>query len=172
MKKLVLFLMIASVITACNNDGKRKKDLEGKEVITRYTNGVAQLEREYKLIDDKRVAVYEWEYYEDGNILKEGPLSKEEKRDGNWKSYYRDGDLWSEGDFDNGLRQGKTITYHDNGEMYYEGQYNKNQKSGIWKFYDTDGNFDYEINYTERAKQKIEIDTAKLKEQMKAKQNN
>lgn len=163
MKKLVLFFMIAAVFTACDSNNGKKKDLTGKEVLTRYTNGIAQIEREYKMVDNKRVAVYEWEYYEDGNTLKEGPLSKEEKREGSWKSFYRDGQLWSEGDFENGLRQGITITYHDNGNKYYEGQYNKNQKTGIWKFYDKNGEFDYEINYTERAKQKIEIDTANLK---------
>jgi len=172
MKKLVLFLMMAAVITACDNNSKTKKDLEGKEVISRYTNGLAQIERDYKMIDGKRVGVYEWEYYEDGNTLKEGPLGENEKRDGAWKSYYRDGQLWSEGDFENGLRQGKTITYQENGNKYYVGQFNKNQKTGVWKFFKEDGEFDYEIDYTKRAKTKIEIDSVKLKEQLKAKKEN
>lgn len=169
MKKLVLFLMITAIFTSCDSDSNKKKDLAGKEVISRYTNGIAQIERDYKIIDGKRVATYEWEYYEDGNPLKEGPLSSTEKRNGAWKSYYRDGKLWSEGDYDNGLRQGRTITYHANGNKYYEGQFNKSQKTGVWKFFKEDGEFDYEIDYTKRAKTKIEIDTVKLKEQMKAK---
>lgn len=156
--------MFVSVITSCNN-GPAKKELVGKDIISWYTNGSAQIERDFKMIEGKRLAVYEWEYYEDGNILKEGPLSINEKRDGSWKSYYRDGTVWSEGDFKNGLRQGKTITYHANGKIYYDGQFNKAQKTGVWKFYNEDGEFDYEIDYDKRAKAKVEVGPKKLKEQ-------
>lgn len=161
--------MIAAVFSACDNNSNKEKSLVGKEVISRYTNGAAQIERDYKMIDGKRLAVFEWEYYEDGNILKEGPLGATEKRHGTWKSYYRDGILWSEGGFTNGLRQGITVTYHPNGKKYYEGQYNKAQKSGVWKFFKENGEFDYEIDYDSRAKTKIEIDTAKLNQQRKMK---
>ncbi len=165
MRKLVLLFMVAALFTACDsNSTAKKKALEGKEVISRYTNGSAQLERDYAIVDGKRVAKYEWEYYEDGNKLKEGPLSKEEKRDGQWKAYYRDGKLWSEGDYRNGVREGKTITYHSNGNKYYDGQFKKAQKVGVWKFYkESDGSFDYEIDYDKRKKTKIEVDTAKMK---------
>ncbi len=168
MKKLVIILMIASVFAACDSSNK-EKSLTGKDVITRYTNGMAQIERDYEMIDGSRIATFEWEYYEDGNVLKEGPLGASEKRHGSWKSYYRDGTLWSEGDFANGLRQGITVTYHDNGNKYYEGQYNKAQKSGVWKFFNKEGEFDYEIDYDKRAKAKIDYDTEKLKEHMKEK---
>lgn len=165
MKKVILFMAVAAILAACGN-GETKKTLVGKDVISRYTNGAVQIERDYKMIDGKRLAVYEWEYYEDGNILKEGPLSSNEKRDGEWKSYYRDGKLWSEGDYNDGVREGKTITYHPNGNKYYEGSFRRAQKTGIWKFYKENGEFDYEIDYDKRTKSKISIDTAQLKKKM------
>lgn len=168
MNRVIIFLMVAALFTACDNSTPKKK-LVGKEVISRYTNGMAQIERDYKMVDGKRFATFEWEYYEDGNKLKEGPLSNEEKRDGLWKSFYRDGVLWSEGEYKNGIRDGKTITYHANGNKYYEGQFIKAQKSGIWKFYNQEGTFENEIDFDKRKKAKVTVDEEKLKEQRKSK---
>ncbi len=167
MNRIFLFLVIAVVFSACNENTPKNKNLEGKEVISRYTNGIAQIERDYKMVDGKRFATYEWEYYEDGNVLKEGPLSSAEKRDGIWKSFYRDGKLWSEGEYKNGIREGRTVTYHDNGKKYYEGQFVKGQKSGIWKFYNKAGDFDNEIDFDKRKQAKIEVDQKKMKEMQK-----
>ena len=79
-------------------------------------------------------------------MLKEGRLSSAEKSDGLWKYYYRDGVLWSEGNYIVGVREGKTITYFANGNKYYEGQFTKAKKVGIWKFWFEDGEFDELVN--------------------------
>ena len=55
-----------------------------------------------------------------GNLLKEGAL-KDNKRHGIWKSYYRDGTKWSEGEFINGKMEGSTTTYYSNGQIRYTG---------------------------------------------------
>ncbi len=159
MKKSALYLAIAIVIgifSACSNSGN-EKSLEGAEVIESYANGNPRIERDYKMIDGKRLAVYEREYYADNKILKEGPLDSNESRDGLWKSYRQDGMLWSEGEYKNGVRQGKTITYHPTGNIYYEGRFNKGQKSGVWKFYKENGEFDYNMDMDNKAKGKITI---------------
>lgn len=146
MNKVVLFsIAIGIFFTACNgNFGKRSGDTE---VISFYVNDQPQLERDYKMVDGKRMAIYEREYYEDGKLLKEGALSNNEKRDGLWKSFYRDGVLWSEGSYDDGMREGKTITYFPNGNKYYEGQFAQSKKVGVWKFWKEDGTFEKEINF-------------------------
>ncbi len=149
--------MIAVLFAACGNSNSGK-NLEGKEVIASYANGFPHLERDFKMVDGKRLAVYEREFYEDGNLLKEGPLSSEEQRDGNWKSYYRDGVLWSEGDFNNGVREGKTITYFANGNKYYEGQFLNGTKSGAWKFWNEKGEFVNEIHFDKGKRAEITID--------------
>lgn len=162
MKKVILILIIPIAIgiffAACGNSNSGKKLLEDKEVMSSYVNGLPQIERDFKMVDGKRLAVYEREFYEDGNLLKEGPLSSQKKRDGLWKSYYRDGVLWSEGDYKNGIREGKTITYFANGKKYYEGQFVNAQKSGVWKFWDEQGEFVNKIDFDKRKKAKITID--------------
>ncbi|MFK5856971.1 MAG: hypothetical protein QM503_12640 [Bacteroidota bacterium] len=156
MNKIVLVLMIAVFFTACGGDSSSNP--ERTDIISSYANGQPQMERDFKMNDGKRLAVYEREYYEDGNLLKEGPLSINEKRDGLWKSYYRDGVLWSEGEYNNGVREGKTVTYFANGKKYYEGQFVKAQKSGLWKFYNEDGEFVNETIYDTKNKTAITID--------------
>ncbi len=157
MNKIVLILMIAVFFTACG-DGNSSKNLERTDIISSYANGTPQIERDYKMIDGKRLAVYEREYYEDGNLLKDGPLSDNEKRDGLWKSYYRDGVIWSEGEYNNGIREGKTVTFFPNGKKYYEGQFLKAQKAGVWKFYNEQGEFVNETFYDQKTKSAITID--------------
>lgn len=146
MNKVVLISIVA-IFFAAGNSCNSGNSLEGTEVLSSYANGTPQMERDYKMIDGKRLAVYEREYYEDGNLLKEGRLSSAEKRDGYWKSYYRDGVLWSEGNYIVGIREGKTITYFANGNKYYEGQFAKAKKVGVWKFWTEDGKFDKEIDF-------------------------
>ncbi len=157
MNKVVLFLMIAVFFTACGV-GKSEKSVVSTTVINSYANGKPQIERDYSMIDGKKLGVYEREYYEDGSILKEGPLSINEKRNGLWKSYYRDGTLWSEGDYKNGVREGKTVTYFANGNKYYEGQFKKAQKSGVWKFWNKKGDSVNTIDFEKRKRAVVSID--------------
>ena len=93
------------------------------------------------LVWELRGSIYEKEYYEDGNPLKEGPIVND-KRDGRWKSYYRDGTLWSEGDYANGVREGLTKSYFPNGKLRYEGNFTNGVKSGQWNFYNENGTFE------------------------------
>jgi len=157
MNRIVIVLMIAVFFTACGGENT-SKNLERTDIINSYTNGQTQVERDFKMVDGKRMAVYEREYYEDGNLLKDGPLSTNEKRDGLWKSYYRDGVLWSEGEYNNGIREGKTITYFANGKKYYEGQFVRAQKSGVWKFYNEEGEFVNETIYDPKNSTAITLD--------------
>ena len=117
------------------------------EVVKSYPDGAIHIEQDYKTKDDIKLYVYEREYYKDGKMLKEGSLNEKGRRNGIWKSYYRDGVVWSEGYFTNGRREGKTITYFTNGNKYYEGEYVKSKKSGIWKFWNEQGEFVKEVDY-------------------------
>ena len=148
-----VFLILISIVvglltTSCNNDSVNEtKEANSTEVISHFINGSPQIERDFEIVDSIKTATYEREYYEDGKLLKEGPLNKDEKRDGLWKSYYRDGVLWSEGGFVNGIREGKTVTYFSNGKKYYDGQFVNAKKSGVWKFYNEQGEFVNESYY-------------------------
>ena len=163
MKNILILVISLFVLASCGSDNskdtgdnsvKQTKTQkiaapDGEHVISTYTNEKPKIVRTYEVEGEKRTAVYEKEYYEDGNLLKEGGL-KNGKRNGEWKSYRRDGILWSNGNYIEGIRDGITITYHPNGKIYYEGHYSKGSKSGVWKFYDRDGKMVKEENFDKK----------------------
>jgi antitoxin component YwqK of YwqJK toxin-antitoxin module len=149
MKKIFMFLMVLFVISACDSgDGKIKKvKVQSDEmVIESFANGSPRIVRVFKEKDGKSDFEYEKEYYEDGNLLKEGAIVNSAKN-GIWKSYYRDGTLWSEGSFVKGKREGVTKSYYPNGNLKYEGAFKMGEKAGKWNFYKEDGSLDKMANY-------------------------
>jgi antitoxin component YwqK of YwqJK toxin-antitoxin module len=75
-------------------------------------------------------------YYENGQIQMKGPVNDEGQRHGNWKSWYDDGKVWTEGRFDNGKRTGKGVIYYTNGQKRCEGMYEDDKAVGEWVFWD------------------------------------
>ncbi|NOY51152.1 MAG: hypothetical protein GXO88_11405 [Chlorobi bacterium] len=162
MKKILVVVMSLFLLASCgsentNNDkndtDSNKQEVntrpDGDHVITSYANGNAKVVKTFEVKDDKLIAVYEKEYYEDGALLKEGKL-KNGKREGLWKSYRRDGILWSEGEYSTGLRNGITTTYHPNGKVYYRGSYTNGSKSGRWEFFNNEGEKVKEENFDKK----------------------
>ena len=147
MKKYIVFVWALMVLVSCSDNNKVGNVTleENEEAITTYINGNPQIVKGFKETDGIKTYVYQKEYYEDGNLLKEGPL-KEDKRHGIWKSYHRDGSLWSEGEFVDGKMEGNTTSYHPNGQVRYNGSFKDGIKSGEWRFYDEDGEL-LEIKY-------------------------
>lgn len=78
------------------------------------------------------------EHYPDGKKRMEGKLVNGE-RHGNWKVYYENGFLWSEGKYWKGKRKGYSVVYHKNGKKKLEGNYEDDVKVGIWKLWGEDG---------------------------------
>jgi len=155
MKKIFMFLMVLFVISACDSgNGKIKKVKvnSDEEVLESFANGSPRIVRIFKEKDGKSDFEYEKEYYEDGNLLKEGAIVDNAKN-GVWKSYYRDGTLWSEGEFVKGKREGVTKSYYPNGKLKYEGAFTQGEKSGQWNFYNEDGSFDKMATFMEAGTQ-------------------
>ena len=139
-KKLILFLAVGFVIASCGNDGPKEVKIGKKEkVVSAFANETPQIVREFENKDGTPIAVYEKEYYEDGNLLKEGPIINN-KRHGDWKTYYRSGKIWSEMTFYEGMLDDTIKGYYTNGNLKYQGLYNNGQKTGVWLTYDEDGN--------------------------------
>lgn len=149
MKKYIILAFTVLAIISCNSGNDEKKDKfkleDGEVIISKYINERPQIIRKAQEIDGVEKFIYEKEYYEDGNLLKEGPL-KDDKRHGFWKSYYRDGTVWSEGEFTEGKREGIAKSYHPNSQVRYTGSFKNGRKSGEWRFYDENGEL-LEIKY-------------------------
>jgi uncharacterized protein len=75
-----------------------------------------------------------------GNMVAEGIIDDEGIRDGEWKEYYEDGTLRSEGMYSLGNRIGRWRFYHPNNSIEQEGNYNnQGNTEGPWKWYFDDG---------------------------------
>lgn len=139
MKNLVWFLAIVLLIVSCDNDGPKKVKVgDNEKVVSTFSNGAPQIVREFKESDSGIIAVFEKEYYEDGNLLKEGEISGN-KRNGTWKTYYRNGNVWNESRFLDGLLEDTIKGYYPDGQLKYKGVYHNGQKTGVWLSFDEDG---------------------------------
>ena len=146
-KILVLLILPAVILSACNNSNengqKKPKEVKLKRneaVVNSYVNGTPQVVRKMEEIDGQKVAVYEKEYYEDGNILKEGPLTNNQ-RSGEWKIYYRNGQIRNLVNYDNGVLNDTIIGYNENGTLKFKGIFKDGQKTGTWLIFDDNGKF-------------------------------
>lgn len=138
MKKLFLFLMMVSVMAACQPKLTEK-------VEARFPNGQPQ----YVQMLNKSGDCVKWiEYYETGQVKMEGPM-KDGEREGEWKSFFEDGRPQSTGFFKAGLRTGAAKVYWYNGNLREEGSYKEGQHCGKWRYYDEQGNFLRENDYGE-----------------------
>lgn len=67
-------------------------------------------------------------------------------RHGLFTAYYENGQLASEGTYDEGLELGQWREFHDNGQLAAEGRYVAGKEQGIWRFWDRDGKEEQSIS--------------------------
>jgi antitoxin component YwqK of YwqJK toxin-antitoxin module len=169
MKKILVVLSITAVVlSGCNevsnekaNNEVQKKETVAKvekktvdivklgddeRAITKYANGQPRLVLRFEGEGDKEISVYQKEFFENGQVSKEGPM-KDGKRNGDWKSYFKTGELWSKGSYLNGRNNGPTTAYYKSGKVKYEGMYKNGRKSGVWKFFNEQGELTETKNY-------------------------
>ena len=125
-----LTFSVLLLISAC------KENLTGV-IDNWFEDGTPQKVLYYRVNSNRdSILVKSVEYHPNQNIFIEG-CYKNGKREGEWKSWYDNGILWSVGNFNEGIQVGKTMTYYENGNLRYSGMYDKTGKrTGKWKFYD------------------------------------
>jgi len=156
MKRVLIIISLATLMAACGSQPDKKSSDKksdsttsvekikadnlkpGDKYIESYANGQPRIVKKMVRMGNKLVPGYQTEYFENGQISKEGPY-KNGKRDGLWKTYYKTGELWSEIYFNNGQPDSNTTAYYPNGKIRYQGFYTKGQKSGTWKLFKEDG---------------------------------
>ena len=158
MKKILLMLTLAVVIASCGNNVKEEKankqnnettvDSQEPETVVKldpdekifkkYANGQPLLVMRYQKTGKKHIPVYQKEFFENGQISKEGPMVNV-RRNGLWKSFYKTGELWSETYYKDGYLDSITTAYYKNGKVRYKGQYYKSHKTGVWEFFNEQG---------------------------------
>jgi antitoxin component YwqK of YwqJK toxin-antitoxin module len=86
--------------------------------------------------------------YDDiGVLLSSGIIDREGNKKGDWRDYYRDGNIRDEGRYVNNLREGKWIFYFQEGSVEQVGFYKNGLENGEWIRYYKDGNVYIQENY-------------------------
>ena len=114
MKRVLLFLATVLLLGSCAEKLTEKVERS-------FPDGKPQLVRYY---DKSNQCLKETEYYETGQVKMEGRL-KDDKREGEWKAYLRDGRIWSIDTFKNGELEGPSTVYWENGNLRWEGNYRR-----------------------------------------------
>jgi antitoxin component YwqK of YwqJK toxin-antitoxin module len=112
-----------------------------------FDDGTPQQILYYSIKNGDSILMKSIEYHPNHKIFIEGDF-KNGKREGTWKSWYENGNLWSISTFREGMQVGETSTYHENGNLRYSGTYNNESKrTGTWKFYDENNNLLQTMEY-------------------------
>ncbi len=137
MKRLLIISWALLMFVACNRTTTE---------IEKYEDGKVKVEKTYKKVDGEKELIKEVHYHPNGQKYIEGNY-KDNKREGYWASWFENGQLWSEGEFRNGLSEGKRTVYHENGKVYYEGNFKDGERVGVWRFYNDAGELTTETDY-------------------------
>lgn len=128
-------------------DNTYNDTLPGKKVEEMYGDHQPKVVVYYKLDENGQLTdeKYREVFYYDSSHYKytEGNIVNQNKRDGDWFAYHKNGNLCTEAHYVNGKEEGQYKVYHDNGYLYYTGEYHEGMKVGEWKFYDEQGRLTY-----------------------------
>ena len=138
--KQILFLLVIDLfIVSCNNK---------HEVITdSFENGKPKVVNEYSLNGLDSNLIGKTLYYENGKIKMISRYSNAKIKNGKWKYYYPNGNLWSECEYKNDLKQGLSSVFYENNQLHYKGLYKNDIQIGKWQFFDDKGKLLKEENY-------------------------
>jgi antitoxin component YwqK of YwqJK toxin-antitoxin module len=142
MKKLISILLPLLIIAGCHWG-------TSKEIEQKYPDGSAKVEKYYKYINGEKTLVKEVQYYENKKPKMEGSYINKQ-RDGKWTAWYKNGKIWSEGYFKDGMSDGVRTVYYDNGNKYMVGNYSMDQKVGKWQFFDNTGKLVKEVDFSKK----------------------
>lgn len=142
-KKALYLAFLLLGLAACNKP----------EPVTKSTwpDGSPKLVVFYMKENGTKTKVKEAQYYENGQMEYTGTFDPDGRRHGDWKYWYDNGNLWSEGTFEHGDRAGNKKVYWPSGLLRYEGQYKDNREAGVWKFYNQEGRQDNEVDFDKQA---------------------
>jgi antitoxin component YwqK of YwqJK toxin-antitoxin module len=113
----------------------------GAEVMASYNDSIPQVVFFYKVDENgnqTREKIGEAYYYDNKQEYVGGGM-KDEKRDGKWYAFFRDGALQVEAFYINGQEHGAYNVFRENGNPIYKGHFDLGNCDGTWFFYDENG---------------------------------
>lgn len=89
--------------------------------------------------------------YPDGNLKEEIPYNKESRIHGVRRSFYPNGQLEAEENYQNGKKEGAFKQFYESGQLLFEGNHKNNLIFGKFKTYYPNGNLEEEGDYLKDA---------------------
>lgn len=68
-------------------------------------------------------------------------------RHGEFRAFYENGSVASEGSYQDGLENGPWKDFHDNGKVAAEGAYIGGKEHGVWSYYAADGALEETVEF-------------------------
>lgn len=115
---------------SCKNDNSIVEEVEKY-----YADSIPAIVNYYKIDGEQKILFKQIKYYSNKQIEVEGEFDTDGKRTGLWTYWTPQGTKWSEGEFKNGLSNGKRCVWHKEGGKYYEGFYKNDKPEGKWIFF-------------------------------------
>jgi antitoxin component YwqK of YwqJK toxin-antitoxin module len=100
------------------------------------------------LKDGKMVNRTEWKWYKNGQKWSEGNWENG-KVNGLWTYWYENGQKNFEGTYKNGLKDGPWMSWYDNGQKFYEESYKNDKRDGTFKGWYQNGTQSSERTYSD-----------------------
>ena len=129
MKIRIFGIALAGFLSACGESGT---DEIYNENNTNVVEGIV-----YDINEKPINGTYKI-YYPNGNVKME-VKSKNGKPDGLGRFYDEDGNIVFEGNFKNGLMNGKMLNFYPDGSIHNEINYTNGKPDGLYKTYNQDG---------------------------------
>ena len=81
----------------------------------------------------------EWlSYYKYGQLYSEGNY-KDGKQEGFWFTYHENGKLRGENNYKDGQQEGRYTWYYENGQLRTKGNWKDGKEEGLWEYFNVDG---------------------------------
>jgi len=152
MRSTLLLVLATLFIFSCSNNQATDEDRKA------YEDSISQIRQKHlsdSLKKNNPLLImppdtdYTGEYidkYPSGVIKFKGQFRFGE-RHGHWISFFPNGKLWSEMEYDKGIRQGINTTYYISGIKRYTGFYKNDKQDSTWSYYDSTGRLAEKVLY-------------------------
>lgn len=154
MKNYILILAILATISACKSNPNELPPNVIESVESRFESNNPDSAGSVKkvvyidTITEEKIA--EKYFHEDKSLFMEYNF-KNGKREGVAKSFYpKTAKPWSLHTYREGQLHGEYKTWFENGQLRMEGQYEMGKEAGVWKVYQENGTLVEEINFDKK----------------------
>lgn len=128
MKSILIPAVLMFLLASCGEELKKSVDAT-------FANGTPAKISYLNIENGVTDTVKKEEFYDNGQKKVEGSL-KNNKRDGTWTYWYKNGKVWSTGTFKEGLSDGKFDIFNEDGSKYMQSCYKSGKPDGCWTMFD------------------------------------